>query len=993
MKIKRLFFPIFLMLFVLCACKPTQESNSPPITVFGDGGGEYSIVYASSASDEELDLAYALGILSGEKAFLYSDVMAEEQKEILIGKTNRSFSSEFEGKLEDYKSDGAFRYLIAEKEGKIIILADNVAGYFFVGEYIVRKYVQNDSFVIPEGLCDIQTVTWDEYYLSDYYKEKLAMEDEQKRQEEQQKQLEEELNKYEEEASANIMTVGQKIEEYKTKIAEFNTLDFGQYSSSIFTDAIKSKGYSSPTVFPSEDAHPRILFTENSISQVRDNLNSDENKSAYTQYMLNSYLPCDGVFAVPKNSTSHNWDVNVTTAIEAKAFRYAMTGEKLYGYEAIYALKNAILTLEIPKGTLGDATRAWGYLIYISGCVYDWCYDLLTEEDKAQIVSGCVMLLGVNMEIVNYDGANNKAPTAQGPAYGHGAEAQLLRDYLTFAIACYDEYPEIYELVAGRICDDYVKIQDFYYSSGSHWEGTGYGTYRMHFSLYAQLLIDRMTDGEYKLFTDDMEDVAITFMTYYRPDNQLLRIGDGWQERGTIYEMFGLNNMAFLAGNYYGNAYLKSIAYEGLDKFTSFSYYNNNLSPIMILAINDIGVSHVYKGTPPLVNTTTYPFSSLTARSAYNDINAFMIYMTMPESYGASHAHMDLGSFQIYYKGILASDSGKYSTWGDFHHMSYSMQTVSSNSLMIYNPNLEGTFNSKWGQMFYSGGQSIAGDRGLIPNTYEEILKTNVKPQCVSLGIANVEKDGVYLYSYMGGDMTAAYDEETVDEVTRYMLAVATDDSACPLVFVTFDRITSDDASYRKSALIHMQEEPLVDGEFVIITNTKGDNNGKLVVQSVAYDTEYTIIGGEGKEFWISDTLGNATTDTTNGGIAEYGWGRLEISPENPEKTNHMLTVMYVTDADNKSAPIKATDISTDDLAGTLMFGKAMFFPKNDKLISTDVSFALDGSADCYLTGMSAGNWEIYNGNTLINTVTVADGENILVFSANAGTYTIKPAK
>ena len=80
----------------------------------------------------------------------------------------------------------------------------------------------------------------------------------------------------------------------------------------------------------------------------------------------------------------------------------------------------------------------------------------------------------------------------------------------------------------------------------------------------------------------------------------------------------------------------------------------------------------------------------------------------------------------------------------------------------------------------------------------------------------------------MGGDMTNAYDAVTVDEVTRYMFAVATNDRNRPLVFVTFDRITSDDASYRKSALIHMQEEPVItDDGFAIITNTKGDNNGK----------------------------------------------------------------------------------------------------------------------------------------------------------------------
>ena len=44
------------------------------------------------------------------------------------------------------------------------------------------------------------------------------------------------------------------------------------------------------------------------------------------------------------------------------------------------------------------------------------------------------------------------------------------------------------------------------------------------------------------------------------------------------------------------------------------------------------------------------------------------------------------------------------------------------------------------------------------------------------------------------------------------------------------------------------------------------------------------------------------------------------------------------------------------------------------------------------ITGIKAGTWEIYNGNDYIKTVTVADGENILTFTATAGSYTVKIA-
>ena len=437
MKIKRLILPIFLMLFVLFSC--SKEQDSPPLTAFGEGNAEYSIVYSSSASDEELDLAYALGILSGEKAPLYSDLNAERTNEILVGKTNRRISADFASNLEGQSSEDYFNYLIAAKDGKIVIISDYEAGYLYAAERLMEKYVQNGAIIIPSDLYDLQKVAFDEYFRSAYYADKLAQAEEEKRLEEDQKQLEDELGRYEEEASNSIMTVGQKIEEYKTKIASFSTADFGEYTPAIFNDAISKKGYKSPDVYPTSGAHPRVLFTDASLAEIRENLETEENKSAYTQYMLNSYIPCDGVFAAIDKPGKNNMDHGVTMAIEAKAFRYALTGEKLYGYEAIYAIKNAILTLDIPKGTMSDATRAWGYVLYTAGCVYDWCYDLLTEKDKAEIVSGCVNLIGTQMEIVNYDGETNKAPTAQGGGYGHGSETQLLRDWFAFAIACYDE--------------------------------------------------------------------------------------------------------------------------------------------------------------------------------------------------------------------------------------------------------------------------------------------------------------------------------------------------------------------------------------------------------------------------------------------------------------------------------------------------------------------------------------------------------------------------
>ncbi len=97
-------------------------------------------------------------------------------------------------------------------------------------------------------------------------------------------------------------------------------------------------------------------------------------------------------------------------------------------------------------------------------------------------------------------------------------------------------------------------------------------------------------------------------------------------------------------------------------------------------------------------------------------------------------------------------------------------------------------------------------------------------------------------------------------------------------------------------------------------------------------------------------------------------------------------------DADNTSAPVKAEELSFDNLSGTTMFGKSILFPKNEKLLTEKSSFTLTTSGDCFVAGGKAGEWNIIKDGVTVETVTVADGKNLINFTAEAGNYTITPA-
>ncbi len=968
-----------LLLLVFTSC----TSDESKVTVFFGGSTEYSVVISADASDDEKNLASEMQNLSGAKEIL-TDMSVESAREIIIGDTSRAATAAMAEKLREAQSAYAIHYLIAESDGKIVIFSNADVGYVYAMEYLKEKYITDGAFVIPKGTCDINYTLWDDYLNSELYYNRLLAESEKNP-----------INGGTESGTGDI-TMEYWIEKYKNMVADFDTASFGTYASTEFSS--KNKYTVKPAEYPTVGAHPRVLFTENSINTLRENLNAKENSNARTKYIALSEAGCDGKFRPRSSNETTNWDATIAGKIEAMAYRYAMTGDQIYGYQALYAIKNAILTIDVTHDE-PDWCREYGYLMYVCACVYDWCYDLMTETDKTQLINGTVNLLGMHLEIVCYVNETNKVPSAQQAAYGHGAEDQLLVDYLSFAIACYDEAPEIYDFVAGRIYTEYVDAQNFLYDSGSPYEGTMYGAHRGNATMMANILFDRMTDGTEAPFTDSLEDVAITMIHQIRPDGWVYRIGD-INENKTDYDYRAHGAFWFYTGNFYENSYIKSYAYEYLNRFSSFTNAVALLSSIQLLAINDPEVSYVYHGTAPLTTSTTYPYTSIYAKSENENPNAFGVYMTMPETHVYSHGHAEAGSFQIYYNGsILASDSGAYTSWGGLHHMSYNMSTISSNSILVYNPKYAGTTNSQQGNLVYSGGQSIASSVKL-PYTLSDI-KTNPRfNQCTSLGSVTVEQNGLYLYSYLGGDMTKAYDATTVSDVSRYMFTVATGDKNCPYAVLIFDRITSKDEDFHKAALIHVQNEPTItkDG-YAIITN--GD--GRLVVQSVGEACEYVKWGGKDKEFWIPgvDENGNySLADGYNiptnialkdGSEAEYGWGRIEISPAEAAKTNYMLTVMYVTDSSNNTIT-KAEKITSDNLAGSVIFGKAVLFSKNEKLLTKESSFELSAGADCFVSGVKEGTWQITHANGETETVTVKGGENLITFKANeAGTYTLKP--
>lgn len=163
---------------------------------------------------------------------------------------------------------------------------------------------------------------------------------------------------------------------------------------------------------------------------------------------------------------------------------------------------------------------------------------------------------------------------------------------------------------------------------------------------------------------------------------------------GTRYT--GYRRVHFLLSNYYKDPYLKQAALEA-GSGSSFSYGHGNTSPVEFLVFNDPNLSGRPLSELPLTKYFGSPMGHMIARTSWEDgldSNAVVAQMKVGELWFANHHHLDAGHFQIYYKGLLAGDSGRYDAYGNAHDGAYNKRTVAHNTMLVYDPDRK--YESPW---------------------------------------------------------------------------------------------------------------------------------------------------------------------------------------------------------------------------------------------------------------------------------------------------------
>ncbi len=756
----------------------------------------------------------------------------------------------------------------------------------------------------------------------------------------------------------------------------------------IVTDPGQQLAYPMPEFLPPE-GHPRVYFRAADIPQITDNMAKPQNERAfalYTQLVNATADPAGEAF-----------DGRLLGIAEAKALHYALHADREKGREAIAIMRN-ICTAAAPHKW--DYNRN-GVTIYLLAVVYDWCYPLLDGETR-QFFCDAVLRHARHLEI-------GWPPTRQGSVTGHGPEGQLLRDLMAAGIAMFDEFPNIYQNTAGRFFREFIEPRKFVYQMHCFHQGNEYAAYRMKWELLCTWMFDRM--GYPRIFGQAQHETLRHYLYVHRPDGVMLA-NCNCNNRNNLIGRFDpqLARTLFLGANYWKDEQLKGAAERMLEEYpVSVMESNQTITPVEYLLFNDPELESEGRETLPWVHFQPAPKGGMLIRTGWQDgIDSpdVLCELKIHEYWFAGHSHLDAGAFQIYYKGLLASDDGYYQSWmeerfgdrensgytgyGSLHHYNYLRRTVAHNCMLVYDPR-EQFRDDAFKVHANDGGQRIP-NRGNEPPTLEYLLEE-----------ANGYRTGHLLgygwsedYAYLKGDLTKAYSKKVVG-YERSFLFLRFCNGQTPAALLVFDRVAASDPSFKKTWLCHGLFEPKLQGSRSVFTDTRtvpgtgpysGRYNGRLTVDTLLpKEAGITAVGGPGKEALVDGVnyFGKVGPGQRQEG---HGW-RLEVSPQSEREEDLFLHVLQLGDADGPEAlPVRR--IETDTHVGAVVFDRMTLFGKGRDRSNQPVRFVADGEYTVLVADLAPGTWEILCNSTPAQQTEVDGQDGLAVFSCTAGTYEIR---
>lgn len=785
---------------------------------------------------------------------------------------------------------------------------------------------------------------------------------------------------------------------------ELNAFLDGVPTEKMVFDPAEQLAYPMPEFTPPA-GHPRVFMRREDIPTIRRNLDDPHFRTEREAYMQLVHAPVDADWGiqipvdgklVPPQRLLHE--------IEAKALYCVVFDDEQRGREAVTGMRNLCLSAQ-PKQWEYNAN---GMIIYVIGAVYDWCYSLL-DADTRQLFHDAVIRIGQHLE-VGYPPVKLNAFT------GHAVEAQLMRDLMAAGIAMFDEYPNIYQNTAGRFFLEFIEPRKFMYSMHCYHDGAHYANYRMQWDMQCTWLFHRM--GLPHVFGEEQLDTIRNYMYVYRPDGMILSNGNAnnrLKAPGKYQNIY--RRMLFLAANYWKDARMKWLVLKQLGiEPTRDNPINQDFTPMEIFLFNDPDLVEEPLDTMPMLHYQPSPMGGMLIRTGWADgleAKDALFELKVCEYWTNGHRHLDAGAFQIYYRGLLAADTGYYQSWmeermadrenngytgfGSIHHYNYTRRTIAHNCMLVYDPD-EVFRDDRFKVRANDGGQRIA-SHGIIPNGVEMLTDP-----------ANDYRTGTTLrygwgpdanrpdYAYLKGDLAAAYSSKMEGYERTFLYLNLGDNGPSPAALVVFDRVVAAKPEFKKTWLCHGLFEPEITGSRSVFKNTRlvpgdtpwsGQYNGKLTVDTLLpRQASVTAIGGPGREHMVDGVNYPARLGPNQ---LEEGHGyRLEVSPAVAQKEDHFLHVLQVGDADGEQA-LPVTEIQSDTHVGAVLADRVAVLGKGRDCTAQPVHFAFGGAGSfrIVVADLQPGSWKITCNGAEAGVAEVSETDGLAVFSGEPGEYVL----
>ncbi len=693
------------------------------------------------------------------------------------------------------------------------------------------------------------------------------------------------------------------------------------------------------------EGHPRIYLRPADLAAVREKTEMAEFQPAWDRVRQSKRAVC-------------------------KAFVYLMLGDMAAGREAV-----AQGLEDLRSGSDG---RLFYNFMHRGACVYDWCYDLLSDADKQDYIEAFKQFAALDHDR-GYPPDENRMNSTT----GHDCEGFIMTNALPAGVAVYDEWTGMYELAARIFFERFVESCNFYYTAHLHHQGTHYNGERFVHDQATAWLFRRFGAGD--VFSGEQQFVLYQLLYTLRPDGKFLKAGD---DNDGLGESSHKCLPARLASSYYGDPFLLSFS-----ECKTFSPGHADFYAIFDLLFLEPDAARAPFQDLPLTRYFGSPMGTMIARTGWDlDVESrnAVVHMHIGEYHFGNHHHRDFGTFQIYYRGPLAIDTGVYqagddSMYGTDHWRHYYRHTVAHNGLMILDP---ATMDEDY------GGQSPADPE--LPRSLAAI-EAGICRLAEVTGRAFGPDPAALDYSYLAGNITGAYADSKARKVERSMVTINTRNQTHPLVFVVFDRVVSTHPEFKKAWYLHSIQEPQVEGRSTTIvrdglSDHEGEYGGQLVVETLLPSvTHIEKVGGDGRECWNEATQTNYVVDMTDRRAAgdELGAWRIEVIPAEPSEEDLFLNVLTAMDVGTVAPEVVL--VEADGLVGARTVGQTVLFSRAEEPLR-EASFELEGDGEqrALICGVEPGEWEIGGPRGMGETYRVTDEGKCLYIQGEAGEYRVR---